>query len=85
MGARQASYSGITEFGKNILAQSLGAGASTAAADTANNTRRCAEALERMDNRNRNGGLEQVGGDGIRQRNMERFEDVRRRVLAGPF
>lgn len=67
MGARQASYSGITEFGKNILAQSLGAGAATAAADTANNTRRCAEALERME-QNRGGGQAQVGGDGVAAR-----------------
>lgn len=48
MGARQASYSGISEFGKNILQQGLGSSTANAGLQTANNTKRCADLLQDM-------------------------------------
>jgi hypothetical protein len=48
MGARQASYSGISEFGKNLLQQGLGSSTANAGLQTANNTKRCADLLQDM-------------------------------------
>lgn len=73
IGTRQASYSGLTEFGKNILAQGLGSSAASAASQTANNTKRCADILQQMadDNKGNGRGQRQVGGNGVAKNNMD--------------
>ena len=68
MGARQASYSGITEFGKNLLQQGLGSSSATAGLQTANNTKRMADLLQEMKDGggwNKPGDNKMLGGPGV--------------------
>lgn len=71
MGARSASYSGITEFGRNILAQGLGSTSATAMDATAKNTAKCADFLEQLNNKAGAGGIVQAGGNGVAKINGE--------------
>lgn len=66
MGVRQASYTGVTEFGKNLLAQGLGSSAAGAATQTAGNTKRCADLLQVIaDKDGKNNMGQMLGGDGV--------------------
>lgn len=60
MGARQATYSGISEFGKGLLQQGLGSSTATATIQTANNTKRCADLLQEMKD---GGGMKKAMGN----------------------
>ena len=71
MGARSASYSGITEFGRNILAQGLGSTSATAMDATAKNTAKCADLLGQLNNKAGAGGIVQAGGNGVAKINGE--------------
>lgn len=64
MGARQASYSGISEFGRNLLSQGLGSTSATAMDRTATNTAKCAELLDQLNNKAGNN-IVQAGGNGV--------------------
>ena len=69
MGARQASYTGISEFGKNLLQQGLGSSTATAGLQTANNTKRCADLLQDMKDGNgwkKAAGNIMFGGPGVK-------------------
>jgi hypothetical protein len=68
MGARQASYSGISEFGKDLLKQGLGSSSATAGLQTANNTKRMADLLQEMKDGggwNKPGDNKMLGGPGV--------------------
>lgn len=85
MGARQASYSGISEFGKNLLQQGLGSSTATAGLQTANNTKRCADLLQDMKD---GGGWKKAagnimfGGPGVK---VEQVGGKDRNQKANPF
>lgn len=69
MGARQASYTGISDFGKNILQQGLGSSTANAGLQTANNTKRCADLLQDMKDGNgwkKAAGNIMFGGPGVK-------------------
>ena len=69
MGARQASYTGISDFGKNLLQQGLGSSTANAGLQTANNTKRCADLLQDMKDGNgwkKAAGNIMFGGPGVK-------------------
>ena len=63
MGARQASYSGIAEYGKNLMQQSLSGSTQNAAIQTAQYTRESRDYLQKMANKGSN--PKQEGGAGV--------------------
>jgi hypothetical protein len=63
MGARQASYSGIAEYGKNLMQQSLGGSTQNAAIQTAQYTRESRDFLQQI--ANKGNGPRQDGGVGV--------------------
>ena len=63
MGARQASYSGIAEYGKNLMQQSLSGSTQNAAIQTAQYTKESRDYLEKMANKGSN--PKQEGGAGV--------------------
>lgn len=86
MGARQASYSGISEFGKGLLQQGLGSSTSNATIQTANNTKRCADLLQEMKDgggaKKVLGGMMGLGGPGVK---VERVGGKDRQKNANPL
>ena len=63
MGARQASYSGIAEYGKNLMQQSLSGSTQNAAMQTAQYTRESRDFLQQI--ANKGNGPRQDGGVGV--------------------
>jgi len=48
MAAKQASYSGIADLGKNLMQAAFGSSAQEAALNTANNTKRIADKMDAL-------------------------------------
>lgn len=63
--AMKASYSGIAEYGRNIMQQALGSSSGEAAIQTADYTRRTADAVEKIANRGTNNPRE-ISGPGLK-------------------